>query len=69
MKYRKIQFTIKKDGTILEEVIHDSVECDSECLDATKPFEEYLGETESREMKENFEHSEQTVINTLGLKL
>lgn len=49
MKYHQIQFTIKKSGEIIEEVLGSSE--DNSCLSVTKPFENALGEVEDREMK------------------
>ena len=45
MKYRRVQFTIKPGGEILEEVISSS---EPDCKEITADFEEALGNIKSR---------------------
>lgn len=53
MKYHQIQFTIKKSGEIIEEVLGTAE--DNSCLSITKVFEDTLGKVKDREMKEQME--------------
>ena len=46
-----IKFTIKQDGTVLEEVIGAE---GNTCVNITKPFEEALGLVNSRELKADY---------------
>ena len=51
MKQQTIKFTIAQDGTVREEVIGSSA---NECLDATLPFEEAIGNLETRQFKPEY---------------
>tara|TARA_B100001113_G_scaffold195549_1_gene160380 strand:- start:520 stop:756 length:237 start_codon:yes stop_codon:yes gene_type:complete len=55
-----IKFTIKQDGTVLEEVIGAE---GNTCVNITKPFEEALGLVNSRELKTDYYVSLQQTKN------
>lgn len=67
MKYRKVQFTIKPNGEILEEVISSS---EPDCKEITAGFEDALGDVKSRRDKrlhEAFNYFSSSINDVLNL--
>ena len=67
MKYRRVQFTIKPNGEILEEVISSS---EPDCKEITAGFEESLGDVKSRRDKravKAFDYFSSSVSDILNL--
>jgi len=67
MKYRRVQFTIKPNGEILEEVISSS---EPDCKEITAGFEGVLGDVEFRKEKgvvEAFNYFSSSVSDVLNL--
>ena len=58
-EYRKIEYSIGKDGKITERVIDGS---GTSCTEATSPIEKALGEIESQEFLPEY-YSEETDLN------
>ena len=55
---RTLKFSIKQDGTVIEEVIGEK---SNNCLDLTKIIEEKLGTVESRDYKPEY-YEQQTNV-------
>ena len=55
MQYRRIEYVIKKDGTVIETVLSGTGES---CLDATKPMEEALGAVSDRTLLPTYHEQE-----------
>ena len=55
---RTLKFSIKQDGTVIEEVIGEK---SNNCLDLTKIIEEKLGTVESRDYKPEYYEQQKNV--------
>ena len=58
-KQQTIKFTIKQDGTVIEEVIGSESD---QCLKLTESIEKRLGEIEARELKSEFYENKQEAV-------
>ena len=66
MAQRSIKFTIKQDGTVIEEVMGA---VGNECENLTKKIEERLGQVERREHKVEYYQQNQTLNQNVTLHL
>ncbi len=66
MAQRSIKFTIKQDGTVIEEVMGA---VGNECENLTKKIEERLGQVERREHKAEYYQQNQTLNQNVTLHL
>ena len=60
MQYRRIEYVIKKDGTVIETMLSGAGEG---CLDTTKPMEEALGEVGDRTLLPTYYEQEDNLEN------